>query len=225
MPLVAIEDGKLRLAFATLLTVAMPFVFICILLVLASGIGSSDESAYSIYDSVAFSQLKNRPLNFPALSAGERCPISHGSRDTVPRADYIFCAGCYWFGKGPVFFALSWSDQSTDLARFSLNKVPYEQRTYRAKTPWVSKPEYYGPILIRGRLLGGDATEKLRFSLGGNRLTDAFQLEAPAKERADSSHWSFWPTSMFLPRAGCYGIQIDTSDATDVIIFEATGPR
>jgi len=144
--------------------VAMPFVFICILLVLASGIGSSDESAYSIYDSVAFSQLKNRPLNFPALSAGERCPISHGSRDTVPRADYIFCAGCYWFGKGPVFFALSWSDQGTDLARFSLNKVPYEQRTYRAKTPWVSKPEYYGPILIRGRLLGEDATEKLRFS-------------------------------------------------------------
>ena len=45
--------------------VAMPFVFICILLVLATGIGSSDESAYSIYDSVAFSQLKRRPLNLP----------------------------------------------------------------------------------------------------------------------------------------------------------------
>ena len=205
--------------------VALPFVFICILLILASGIGSSDDSAYSIYDSVASSQLKNRPLNFPALSAGARCPISHGSRDTVPRADYIFCAGCFWFGKGPVFFALSWSDQSTDEARFSLNKVPYEQRTYRAKTPWVSKPEYSGPILIRGRLLGGDAKEKLRFSLGGNRLTDAFQLEAPAKERANSSHWSFWPTGMFVPHAGCYGIQIDTSDATDVIILETTGPR
>jgi len=206
--------------------VAMPFVFACFLLILASERRRhSNYGADLIYDSVPFSQLKSKPLNFPSLSAGERCPISRGSRDTVPRADYIFCAGCFWFGKGPVFFALSWSDQSTDEARFSLNKVPYEQRTYRAKTPWVSKPEYYGPILIRGRLLGGDATEKLRFSLGGNRLTGAFQLEAPAKERADSSRWSFWPTSMFVPHAGCYGIQMDTSHATDVIIFEATGPR
>ncbi|SRR6266566_83877 len=203
--------------------VAMPFVFICILLVLASGIGSSDESAYSIYDSVAFSQLKRRPLNLPALSAGERCPVSHGSQDTVPRVGYIFCAGCFWYGKGPVFMALAWSDQSTDEARFSLNKVPYEQRAYRAKTPWVSKPEYAEPILIRGRLLTGN--EKLRFASGGSKPIDAFELQAPAKEKADSSRWSFWPTSMFVPHAGCYGIQIDTSDATDVVIFEATGPR
>ena len=203
--------------------VAMPF-FACFLLILASEMRShSNYGADSIYDSVAFSQLKSRPLNFPALSAGERCPISHGSRDTVPRADYIFCSGCFWFGKGPVFFALSWSDQSTDEARFSLNKVPFEQRTYRAKTPWVSKPEYAGPILIRGRLLTGN--EKLRFASGGNKPIDALELQAPAKEKADSSRWSFWPTSMFVPHAGCYGIQIDTSDATDVIIFEATGPR
>jgi len=201
--------------------VAMPFVFICILLILASGISSSDDSAYSIYDSVAFSQLKSRPLNFPALSAGERCPISHGSRDTVPRADYIFCAGCYWYGKGSVFMALAWSDQSTDEARFALDRVPHEQHAYRAKTPWVSKPEYAGSILIRGRLLTGK--EKLRFASGGNKPLDALELQAPALERNDSSRWSFWPTSMFVPHAGCYGIQIDTSDATDVVIFEATG--
>src|SRR6266699_696 len=167
--------------------VAMPFVFICILLVLASGIGSSDESAYSIYDSVAFSQLKRRPLNLPALSAGERCPVSHGSQDTVPRVGYIFCAGCFWYGKGPVFMALAWSDQSTDEARFRLDKIPYDENAYRAKTPWVSKAEYAGPILIRGQLLNG-SREKLRFS-GGEKLSDGLELQAPARERDDACRW------------------------------------
>jgi len=29
---------------------------------------------------------------------------------------------------------------------------------------------------------------------------------------------------MYVPGAGCYGVQIDTNDGTDLIIFEATGP-
>ena len=100
-----------------------------------------------------------------------------------------------------------------------MNSAPIAQRLHGSEAGVLP-----GPILIRGRLLGGDATEKLRFSLGGDRLSDAFQLEARAKERADSSRWLFWPTSMFVPHAGCYGIQIDTSDSTDVIILETTGP-
>jgi hypothetical protein len=205
--------------------VAMRFALGCALVVLGSSVGCSNDAAYSMRDSIAFSQLNRRPLNLPVLSDGERCPISHGSQATVPHVGYIFCAGCFWYGKGPVFMALAWSDQSTDEARFAFDKVPYEQHAYRAKTPWVSKPEYAGPILIRGRLLTGN--DKLRFTSGGggNKPIDALELQAPAPGRDDASRWSFWPTSMFVPRAGCYGIQIDTPDSTDVIIFEATGGR
>jgi len=202
-------------------TIVAPAVVIAgALLVLASGSGRGNDGPYSIDDTPAFRQLKSRPLTLPALSPGARCPVSHGSQNPVPHAGYIFCSGCFWYGKGPVFFALAWSDQSTDEARFPLAKVPYEEHAYRAKTPWVSKPEYAGPILIRGRLLTG--SEKLRIAGGGDKLTDALELNAPAAERDDPSHWSFWPTSMFVPRAGCYGIQIDTSNSTDVIIFEGT---
>jgi hypothetical protein len=203
------------------LTIALPFVLG--LLVVTSDLACNYEGDDSSQDSAAFRQLKQLPLSLPALSAGERCPVTHGSRDTVPKAGYIFCSGCFWYGKGPVFFALAWSDQSTDDARFPLDRVPYEERAYRAKTPWVSKPDYTGPILIRGRLLTG--SEKLRFASGGSTLTDAFELEAPVAERTEPSHWSFWPTSMFVPRAGCYGIQIDTPGATDVVVFEATRQR
>ena len=197
-------------------TIAASFAFICVLAIAGWRIASSDNVGYSINDSTAFAQLKHRPLNLPSLSAGERCPVSHGSRNSVPHADYIFCAGCFWYGKGPVFLALAWSDQSTDEARFPLDKVPYEDRAYRAKTPWVSKPDYAGPILIRGRSLTGN--ERLHFSEGGNKSTDAFELEAPARKQDNLSRWSFWPTSMRVPRAGCYGIQIDTPDSIDVVI-------
>jgi len=197
---------------------ALPFVFG--LLAVTSRIGRYKEFRDSTQNSTALSQLKRRPVSLPVLSNSERCPVSHGSHLIARGANYVFCSGCFWYGKGPVFFALAWSDQSTDEARFALDRVPYEQHAYRAKTPWVSKPEYVGPILIRGRLLTGD--EKLRFASGGNKSIEMLALEAPAAGRNDPSLWSFWPTSMFVPRAGCYGIQIDTPDSTDVVIFEAT---
>ena len=53
----------------------------------------------------------------------------------------------------------------------------------------------------------------LRFSASG-QTTDALELEAPTRNRSDPSHWSFWPTYIFVPRPGCYGVQLDTTNAT-----------
>src|SRR5438093_1579032 len=107
--------------------VAMLLALACALVVVGSSVGCND-AAYSMRDSAVFSPLKRRPLNLPVLSGGERCPVSHGSKATVPNERYIFCAGCFWYGKGPVFMALAWSDQSTDEARFALGgSMPYEE--------------------------------------------------------------------------------------------------
>ncbi|HZS47519.1 MAG TPA: hypothetical protein VFC63_20780, partial [Blastocatellia bacterium] len=171
-----------------------------------------------------FRQLKRRPLNLPVVHKGERCPVTKGDQTHVPHAGYIFCSSCFWFGNGPVFFALSWSPQDSDEARFALTKVPYEEHAYRAKTPWVSSPDYEGPILIRGRRLDGSGGGKLRFSYNGLNLTDEMELTA-TRDQADPSRWSFWPTSMYVPSAGCYGVQIDTNNGTDLIVFEATEPK
>src|SRR5438132_11707619 len=88
-------------------------------------------------DDPAFVQLKQRPLTLPVIRAGDRCPVTEGSRESVPREPYIFCAGCLWFGRGPVYFAWSFHVNHVQDAIFSLDGVPHENSVYRAKTPWV----------------------------------------------------------------------------------------
>jgi len=34
--------------------------------------------------------------------------------------------------------------------------------------------------------------------------------------------WSFWPSWMWVPGPGCYGVQLDTLSGTDVVVFQAT---
>ena len=169
--------------------------------------------------------LKQRPLNLPKLKAHEPCAVSHGNQELVRQASYVFCSSCFWFGKGPVYLALSFQDQSNDEARFVLTKVPRDSHAYAAKTPWVAQADYTGPILIRGRRLDGSSEEKLRFGLNGSKPEEMLQLDAPPPGKTDPTHWSFWPTDIYVPRAGCYGLQIDTKDGTDVVVFEATEIR
>ena len=190
--------------------------------------GHHATSGANLPDDTAFAQLKQRPLTLPVIRAGDRCPVTRGSRESVPRERYIFCAGCLWFGRGPVYFAWAWGFQvggrvidalSNDVedATFSLQGVPHENSDYRAKTPWVSKPDYSGPILIRGRRLDGKGA--LRFEGTAPRAQENFELNAPS--RTDSTHWSFWPSYIYVPGPGCYGVQVDTLRGTDVVIFSA----
>jgi hypothetical protein len=176
----------------------------------------------SVRDSpVASDQLGQRPLSLPVLRPGDRCPMTKGSRESVPRAPYIFCSGCFWFGEGPVYLALSFHDGSSDDATFSLDSVPNENRSYRAKTPWVSKPDYLGPILIRGRRLDGKSGNKLRFGASGPKPNEKLLLDSPSAGK-EPTHWSFWPTSMYMPGPGCYGVQINTLQGTHIVVFSAT---
>jgi hypothetical protein len=139
----------------------------------------------------ALDQLGQRPLNLPVLHPGDRCPVTKGSRESVPRAPYIFCSGCFWYGKGPVFFGLAWSDQTTDEARFEFYKVD------------------------------GKGGNKLRFSDSGPEPNERLVLDSTSAGK-EPTHWSFWPTSMYLPGPGCYGVQIDTLQGTDTVVFNAT---
>lgn len=164
--------------------------------------------------------LNQRPLNLPVLAPGDPCPISKGSREIVPNEGYIFCATCVWLGKGPVYFALSWHDDLGEDATFSLDAVPYQDGVYGVKTPWISKPDYAGPILIRGKQLDGPGENKLQFTQNGRGPYEEFGLSAAGGPSA--SQWSFWPAGMEVPGPGCYGVQIDTPQDTDIVIFKAT---
>ena len=206
-----------KLAFTILLSLVILTLSSCFF-------GHHATSGANLPDDPA--QLKQRPLTLPVIRAGDRCPVTQGSRESVPREPYVFCAGCLWFGRGPVYFAWAWNFQvggrvidalSKDVedATFSLQGVPYESSVYQAKTPWVSKPDYDGPILIRGKRLDGKGT--LRFYDQGPKPVEDFKLKAP--NRTDSTHWSFWPSYIILSGPGCYGVQVDTLRGTDIVIF------
>ena len=210
-----------KLAFTILLSLVILALSSCFF-------GHHATSGTNLPDDPTFAQLKQRPLTLPVIRAGDRCPVTRGSRESVPREQYIFCAGCLWFGKGPVYFAWAWDFQvggrvigplsnDVDDATFSLRGVPYENSAYRAKTPWVSKPDYEGPILIRGQRLDGKGT--LRFSSGGSKPEENLKLNAPS--RTDPTFWSFWPSSMYVPGPGCHGVQVDTLRGTDIVVFSA----
>ncbi len=163
--------------------------------------------------------LEQRHVQLPRLGPDEACPVSVGTRETVPRQPHIFGAAGVWFGSGPVYLSLAWKASRDDDARFALMPVGRDAGAYRAKTPWVSVPSYSGPVLIRGHAL--DASGRaLRFGTTNTDPRDRLQLRVP--EAPATALWSFWPTSMWVPGPGCYGVQIDTLTGTDTVVFEAT---
>lgn len=163
-------------------------------------------------------ELQRRADFLPHIGENETCTISLGTRGTVPLQSHIF-GGALWFGAGPVYFALAWKSSSDDGATFPLEPVPQDRNARRAKTPWVSSPSYSGPILIRGRALTASGMAIL-FSATGSDPSNQLRFMAPNSPAPGL--WSFWPSSMWVPGPGCYGVQIDTLSGTDIVVFEAT---
>ena len=163
--------------------------------------------------------LDQRPLALPDLRPNQPCPVSTGRLGAVPSQPQIFGGGGVWFGEGPVFLGLFYKDPDQAQAVFRLDRIPRSGNTYRAKTGWAIDPSYSGPILIRGRALGSEGTP-LMFRASGWPPDSALHLRAPNVSPA--TLWSFWPSSMWVPARGCYGVQLDTLSTTDVVVFEAT---
>ena len=167
------------------------------------------------------SPLDQRPLSLPRLRPNQPCPISTGRLDAVPSQPQIFGGGGFWFGDGPVFLGLFWKDRDQSQAIFRLDPIPRDRNAYRAKTGWAANPSFSGPILIRGHALDSEETP-LVFSASG-RPDSVLHLTAPEGAAGPSpTSWSFWPTSMWVPGPGCYGVQLDTASGTDVVVFQAT---
>jgi hypothetical protein len=80
-----------------------------------------------------------------------------------------------------------------------------------AEEAWTGKPGFRGPILIRGRQLGGAGA----VGFGEGRTPyDELQIYANGKNS--------WPSFTRVRAAGCYAFQVDTAHASDVIVFKAT---
>ena len=168
--------------------------------------------------------------NFPTLNSNPNARLASVRTPWFRRRHpYIFGAGGYFFGKGPVYLGLAWKPADRAEARFELvERMPRVSQGYRLKTPWIMDPKYEGEALARGARIGSAVPAQILFDgpqASGPALVLRSQnpgtLVSPAQLDA-GRHWGFWPTSMVVPARGCYALQIDTESGSDIVVFEAT---
>jgi hypothetical protein len=152
----------------------------------------------------AWSLLRQRPLNLPAVIPGRPCPIGPAQSVSPAFGTALGTGPIYPVGLG-VEAVLTYSSASFP--------APWGGQ----KVLWVGDPAYHGIALIRGHQL--DGPNEVRFNQGA---------EPPAELRLDSSTpdnttggWNNWPSYTRVRAPGCYAYQVDGPDFTLVIPFTA----
>ncbi|MGQ0680383.1 MAG: hypothetical protein ACT4OM_12140 [Actinomycetota bacterium] len=100
------------------------------------------------------------------------------------------------------------------MARFK-DQAPDLEGRYAYKALWAVDEEYQQPALLRGHQL--DGPEELLFQASeGDPVEKSLLLPATGE-----AGWRYFPSAIFIKEQGCYGVQIDGADFSDVIIFKA----
>jgi hypothetical protein len=151
----------------------------------------------------------HRPLHLPKLAAGAACPVSRVDR-RIPwqRANIFGGAG---IGRGPVYPGLP------NAFFMATRDEQYGGPWFGTKVFWYVLPSYRGPALIRGRRL--DGPQKLGFN--GRKVP----LPELRIDRGDTVAWEGQPpgsrgvpSAVRVLTAGCYGIQIDGTSFSRIVV-------
>jgi hypothetical protein len=153
-----------------------------------------------------------RPLHLPRVSAEAKCPVSRVDRRVDWEPINIF--GTSGIGRGPVYPGLG----GTGGRLTATPDTQYGGTWAGGKVFWYLKPSYRGRVLIRGRRL--DNRQRLGFN-GRAR---------PNRElRIEPGQTVFWqgqppgsrgvPSSVRVRTPGCYGVQIDGTTFSRVVVF------
>jgi hypothetical protein len=150
-------------------------------------------------------ELRSRPLHLPTLAAGATCP-----KTSAQNLDY-------GLGDGPVYLH-GGGVQETGTINYAPPKNFGSDEWGGQVVFWRVRPEYQGGIvLVRGRQL--DGSNIVRFGRGivpNDEL--AFRVD-PSATAGDG--WFNKDDYIRFRAPGCYGVQIDTSVASEVIVFQA----
>lgn len=156
----------------------------------------------------------NRPLRFPALRPGQRCPQSHGSSSPVTIADDTGTE----FGNGLVRVLIGASRDGVAGLLAHTNTPPW----LGFKTAWVSVPAYQGPFVIRAKRLGhpgpvslGTPPAMAPLVVPPGPTIDTVQLSngRPGYRTFLSVFWVRSP--------GCYAWQVDGLTFSEIIVIRA----
>ena len=89
------------------------------------------------------------------------------------------------------------------------------------KVLWVAAPKYDGPVLIRGGRV--DAAGGLGFNAdgGGPPLAELQLPPGSAPTNTNRGGYREWPSYTRVTSPGCYAYQVDGTDFSYVVVFEA----
>jgi hypothetical protein len=90
-----------------------------------------------------------------------------------------------------------------------------------ARVTWTATPGYTGPVLIRGRRLGGSGA--VGFGEGHVPYDELQLLAAGTGAPAMSGGGRAWLSVTRVRSPGCYAYQIDGTSFSSVIVIRATG--
>jgi hypothetical protein len=153
----------------------------------------------------------HRPLQLPTLQPGQACPISPRSTEVTGGRYGVDGA----IGAGPVYPILG---PSRSLLAFfrpdEWGRGPWAGQ----KVLWLVRPDYEGPVLIRGRRLGG--WQWMRFDRGARpgaeiRLEPGETVTWTGQQPGSRGR----PSYVRVRAAGCYAVQIDGTSFTEVVVF------
>lgn len=166
--------------------------------------------------------LENKPLNLPSVGAGGTCPVSQIRSAVVPGRQYTL-------GNGPVYLVVS---NATPTLQYVAAPFIGDTNSVLGGTRsiWAINPDYQGPVLIRGQQLGGN--NPLRFNGGLGQVNSNPQGTEPILkdlhlngQQAQNSSWASFVTFTRLQAPGCYGIQVDGQNFSEVIVFQASAAQ
>ena len=146
-----------------------------------------------------------RPLDIPHIDAGDPCPVSKPNPDIWSR----LAPG---LGPGPV--------APVGLGSHSiLRYVPFPGSDWGGqKVLWVAEHNYDSPILIRGGRV--DGVGSVGFDMGSSRPLTELQLPPGPTLNIDRGYRE-WPSHTRVTDPGCYAHQVDGTELSYAIVFEA----
>lgn len=174
------------------------------------------------FDAQAVLASLRRPLSLPTLAPGQRCPVSQ-TRQFPGGGGFSgpFTAA----GPGPMYLA------GGSPVEFEYPPGPdssyHGSRWGGQKVIWVIDSEYQGPVLLRGAQL--DGPRGLQFDkyigafgyLGGSGSGPYRELAYLDPSGPDTASLRTFPSAVRLRGSGCYAVQVDGEDFSEILVFRA----
>lgn len=164
-------------------------------------------------DGIGFTELITfHSLDLPTLSVGAACPVSPQQVAHNLSAEFGYGPA---IGKGPIYPLMGEMQAGALTYSQSHSGDPWAS----SKVLWIAAHEVHGRVLIRGRQIDGpiDGPNWILFGMG-DVPESALQWEIGSQ-----SGWASLPSEIRLRAPGCYAYQVDSQQASEIIVFQVVG--